>query len=877
MSSLPRIYRVAICHFVLATNLFAAAPYLVKDIEQSGSGGGSSPVPIASGPLGTFFSADLPGQGSELWVTDGTETGTRIVREIRAGIAGSAPGPGATLPSGTLLFAADDGVHGRELWRSDGTSSGTEMVKEFNDGLSGGLPHHFASHAGFVYFIGGNVSNLWRTDGTEAGTIQAIRSGSITDVEEFAFIGNLVIVAGRRASGGTQGVFSSAGPNQDPTQLSGLVQAQLDSAVEMAGSLYFIGSGGLWRTDGTNSGTRKIKSFSTDAIETQRKRIARAGNRIVFAAEDLTVGTELWVSDGTSAGTALLKDISAGSDGGAPRSSDPASMVSVGDRVIFAARTAENGRELWVTDGTSTGTRILADIWSGPPSTFDSFNPAITTLNGVAYFAADDRIHGIELWRSDGSPEGTYLLKDLAPDDAVIVSVPRSGEPKNFLESDGKLFFAARDATHGVELWRTDGVLTEMVRDLNVTTGSSVPRNLFATGGKVYFTVNTLDVDAHDVPWQSDGTASGTFPLSNASTGQLSGAKPLADCGGFVYFSACNADVGCELWRTDGYANGAVLVQDQPFVYGMPYAAACAGRKLVYLTPSESGVALHVTEGSPDNTFTLQRAHDAGGLITWGSSAVFAVYNEENVEWRITDGTVAGTRTILSGSMVPIPMIAIGDRLFFHTGSAVPDLWVTDGTQAGTIKVGEFPDTNRYAFTTMGSTLFLIVGPADRGALWKSDGTLAGTKRIASVFINEPDPEIVAFKGRLYFPAYSFGGAATQLWVSDGTDSGTHQMVAIGEGGANPRNLVEFGDSLYFTATLFRGNGEGLGNELWVTDGSPEGTHIVADLNVGGDGSNPHDLVASENMLYFGAFTPQYGDELWALRKESTRRRSVRH
>ena len=85
------------------------------------------------------------------------------------------------------------------------------------------------------------------------------------------------------------------------------------------------------------------------------------GGRAVFAAQNGAAGTELWVTNGTASGTTLLSDINAGLS-----SSSPARLTALGNgRAVFVATDAAAGSEPWVTDGTAAGTTRLADIAGG--------------------------------------------------------------------------------------------------------------------------------------------------------------------------------------------------------------------------------------------------------------------------------------------------------------------------------------------------------------------------------------------------------------------------------------------------------------------------------------------------------------------------------
>ncbi|MFN3936249.1 MAG: hypothetical protein ACK4KW_01615 [Gemmobacter sp.] len=142
-------------------------------------------------------------------------------------------------------------------------------------------------------------------------------------------------------------------------------------------------------------------------------------DRLVFAGWGGTVSqpnVELWASGGTAAGTRLLKDVNPGLTG-----SDPYSLTRVGDKVFFFARDA-NGTELWVTDGTEGGTRMVRDIAPGVlPGIIDPRAGMWGPVAGKVYFVADDRVSGQELWESDGSVAGTRLVQDLVPGNDIIL------------------------------------------------------------------------------------------------------------------------------------------------------------------------------------------------------------------------------------------------------------------------------------------------------------------------------------------------------------------------------------------------------------------------------------------------------------------------
>jgi len=126
-----------------------------------------------------YFAAGGPGDGYELWKSDGTAEGTVLVKNIYAVAGGPNPSGGSnpahlTDVNGTLFFSAHNGTEGVELWRSDGTAAGTVMVLDANPGPASSSPHALASIGGEVYYAAGDGTHgieLWQSNGTPGGTV----------------------------------------------------------------------------------------------------------------------------------------------------------------------------------------------------------------------------------------------------------------------------------------------------------------------------------------------------------------------------------------------------------------------------------------------------------------------------------------------------------------------------------------------------------------------------------------------------------------------------------------------------------------------------------------------------------------------------------
>ena len=209
----------------------------------------------------------------------------------------------------------------------------------------------------------------------------------------------------------------------------------------------------------------------------------KVGDRLFFVAADNRHGRELWMTDGTPAGTVLVRDIRKG-----PFDSDPGRLVAVGDLLFFRAETKRHGSELWKSDGTRGGTVLVKDINPGPRgSMYNSIGAfgQMEALGNTLFFRANDGETGSEIWTSDGTAAGTRLVKDIWPGH-------HESFPMMLTAFGNEVFFDAEDDEHGEELWKTDGSPdgTVLVKDINPGPDRSTPLQLTPAGNTLYFTAN---------------------------------------------------------------------------------------------------------------------------------------------------------------------------------------------------------------------------------------------------------------------------------------------------------------------------------------------------------------------------------------------------
>jgi ELWxxDGT repeat protein/cysteine-rich repeat protein len=410
-------------------------PFRVRDIRPGAAG--SSPYALTAVGRTLFFRATDDAAGTELWKSDGTELGTELVRDVRPGRDSSHPYE-LTNVQGTLFFQADDGTHGPELWASDGTAAGTRLVHDTNAGGWGAWPEALTAVGDRLFFRaddGTHGAELWTSDGTEGGTSLVLDihpTGSSAPADLTPLGATLYFTA----DDGPQGrqVWRSDGTPAGTTLARGGFGSGrgTPSLLTRVGDRVFFraGIGGpddpasLW----ASSGATGTQHFAVNSPE----ELVASSDRLFFTARDHG-GRELWALDGDT--PRRVHDIAPHEDG------SPRRLTDVNGTLFFYATDGTSGWELWASDGTAEGTRLVVDA-DPTDVTQPSF---LTKVGDRLYFSAHNPSFGRELWVTDGSPEGSGLVANINP--------VRSGYPESLVDVGGTLFFYADDGASGEELW----------------------------------------------------------------------------------------------------------------------------------------------------------------------------------------------------------------------------------------------------------------------------------------------------------------------------------------------------------------------------------------------------------------------------------------
>ena len=314
--------------------------------------------------------------------------------------------------------------------------------------------------------------------------------------------------------------------------------------VELAGETYFFGNGDLRRLNADGATSTRIKNLSG------ADRLTVIGDLMFFRAFESGLGWELWVSDGTFDGTRLVKDIAPGSG-----NSHPSGFVDVGGVAFFSAFDGTHGRELWKSDGTEAGTVLVKDIRPGGNNSLSSGNDDLVTNGTEVFFAANDGTHGGELWVSDGTEIGTFLTKDINPGSAW--GLPN----RELIFHDGFVYFQGDHPETGRELWRSNGspTATAMAKDIQIGAGDSRPDNFRRFGDQFVFSAETSFLGRE--VYISDGTNTRVLFDVNPGAGSSNPAN-LTVSNGTILWAADDGSHGVEPWMSDGSETGTRMIAD---------------------------------------------------------------------------------------------------------------------------------------------------------------------------------------------------------------------------------------------------------------------------------------------------------------------------
>ena len=619
-----------------------------------------------------------------LWVSDGSVAGTKELRTFN--------GPNTfptqmTVVDGKLFFSISYVGNGEELWISDGSPVGTQLVKDVNPRHVAAYPVQLTVVGHHLFFTAGNhqdeYQDLWVTTGTQETTVQLTHNserpvrGAIFDLSDFN------------------------------------------------GTLFYRHGNTIWTSDGTQQGTVLV----ADPVDMRLNDIVAFGPSMLLVGTDGEYGTEFRTFDEASSTVGLLKDVQPGSGSSLFLSGTPYHVGKQNQRFVFPANDGIHGYEIWTTDGTSSGTKLLVDLH---PGTGDANPNSITSVNGELLFltSPDRNFPGrSSLWSTDSTNhsvvpqglateiqrfEGNVYYKKTTPDGGrqamylwnALGGVPVAGSPPDIVTTSPSLRLSGGDYFFGT----TSGILVGTVWQLRKSAGETSP--------------STLVREFYHVPE--------TYLVHND----------------ILYFIAVTADVSTDgtqsnfstrLWRSDGTSEGT-------FALSETMVGAYSGPESQFLVVGDKIFLRH-----------------SSGLI-------------------VTDGTLLGTETVSgwipdTGSVAALQLFE-GKLLVSVTDTlGRSSLWKTDGTKAGTILVADRFHSNVTQSAVTSDTVLFLARSTDTSynyALWRSDGTTTGTRIVHTFDDAEYDFTSLQIVGnKLFFTLENSETGTRAIWISDGTNEGT--------------------------------------------------------------------------------------------------------
>lgn len=693
----------------------------VLDFQYFGGGIGLGD-PVVVNNLLFFTILNINSYEWQLWRTDFTEVGTFQVGPDFIDPKYKLPAQ-HTKFGDKLYFSAYDGT-GRRLWVSDGSVEGTRVVPTNADIRvnSDFLGISFPVMNNSLYFPGEEVSGeggLYKFDGKNIIRIKNLAPKGITAEivpKEMKVVNNTLYFKVISQDGGHhEELWSTKGSAANTRIIYKLKKEEtIKNLCNANGSLYFVKydkllGTELWRVFDFyffGSFPLPVSDIFRGPTSSFPGYLTALNGKLIFSATDEKRGNELFITGGNAFNTTLVKDINSeySEYSGAGFNYMTASykgMTGLDKEVVFNAYENVHGRELYISDGTASGTKLFYDVIPGEEGItiakyttvnddvyffgektgkyaiykanrkkngltkiavdYDFIQDFMITDNGLIFYVTYNYdLFAYELWRTDGSKNGTLLLSS-------------SLYYGNFLNVSGNTaFFVAGDEIHGYELWKSDGSVagTKMVKDINPGMGSSTPMGMIVYNGQVYFSAYATDYATPSF-WKSDGTDAGTFMIRDIDIWYDYNAETtkyyFCVFNNILYFSAADyaANDGTLLWKTDGTVAGTVPVIDlnptNDVYTGVPmYFTVVDGTIFFTVDDGTNGNELWKTDGSPEGT---QLVKD----ITPGSEG----------------------SSILSLTSFEGKLFFLNEQ--FSKGRNGDYLWTSDGTEGGTNEV-EIPD-----------------------------------------------------------------------------------------------------------------------------------------------------------------------------------------
>lgn len=844
-----------------------------------------------------FYVGTDAGNGSELWVSDGTLNGTKLLKDIEPGPGSSAIANFKHPPSSPyVFFTATTASEGDELWRTDGTEQGTQIVKDLEPGSATSNIYIMLAHNDKIYFRAQTTldgQELYVSDGTTSGTKMLFESSPGTQGSASNSVfgnGADVYFSDYNYSEGIGKLYKTDG---SPANNTLIVSANADGSMFYDslqleffynGYIYFSSYNGygyeIFSSAGTNATTNMLKDIYPGGMSSYASASSQMilNNKVLvyFSFEGSGTSTGYYLSDGTPAGTTkVTQSITTNSFFG----------VFGGNKLVYSACTNGYDCELYSSSGVNGDAVKLKEIYPGSTgSNANSSSPSFAAkIGNNIFFTATNATEGLELYVTDGTQVGTILLKD-------IYAGSVGSSPSNFITVGSNLLFTAKSNLYGEEMWITDGTTagTVLYKDLFPGTASSGSKNLVLLDPTHLFFTAYNSLSHFASVFVTDLSSLNTTGFAHAMVQSLnSETKNIVEYNGLVYFDAMESNGGNPLWVTNGTESGTTKIKDlYPNITcsDINYMTVYNNSLFFVASTEASGSELFTSDGTTSGTNLFKDLVTGTGgssiysfLKTDTGKMFFAAIDNSGggTELFATDGTVAGTSLVkdLNGTAESSsPQISIAlpgtNKIILYTINPYR-FWISDGTNAGTVQISGLSGINSISTTPKATATGAFIFYAETSTYKQRIYFVSASTGVATHLNTTYTTDIVSgapflnpTTQMLYYATANSSNTTLNLWKSDGTVGGTTLIKNIPVSGNNFSVTVigSLGNKSFFqyanntTSPYVR--------ELWVTDGTVGGTS-VADTSSNTTGVGYTTGFEYNGYMYFTRYHATAGAELW--------------
>jgi ELWxxDGT repeat protein len=831
---------------LLFQSYFFSAQTLLKDINAYSNDATFGIGGAETNNLILFGADDNSKIGHELWQTDGTANGTKLLFDIATDEnKGSKATNFLSFKNRAFFSVTLEPTYNNILVSSNGTKKGTAALKLGNDLLS---PDYMIKNPNFL-FITTTLSTgvaIVKSDGTDTGTsIFTVLPAETKIIEKPIFLNDLLFYVTRNYSNNRFEFWRSDGTSSGTFVLDSGSYYEYVKIISTDNLVYFWvrnqeGNFSLWSTDGSLVNTKLVKDFNVNGQSSGYTNIMGKLGNYLFLFLDSSTGVKLWRTDGTELGT-----------------------VKIDSNLIRYGNFIEFNNELFFY-----GESFSKVPFDGPMELIleRSFSDA-RVVNGSIFFLNYDFNSGLEPWISDGTVSGTHIIED-------IKKGLGSSNPEILGTVGDKTVWIATDNLHGRELFICDknGENMQLLKDLNANTKDSNPNSFTKQDDKIVFKAFT---DSNGYEIHSYDKANESFNYTDLYSGSgSSNPRHLIEVDGYHYFIADDSTHSLEIWNWTNDVNDATLVKDlSPSFEPDNFSDVHVINNRVLFTAYDSFYQQNLYSLSPGPVSTIERLIPPNYLQKYKQFAeldgkyYFIDYGNGLYS---TDGiTIELVYNFSNSDSKFQEIIKFKNKLFLSMldQQSGNQLWVSDGTHGGTKPYNSATYSTLIEpprlFTIVDDYLyFAAVSISYTSFIYRTDGISGKIEQIRS-FEDQSRylyfSDFVACNGALLYFVDSYSYSGSVLFRTDGTKEGTYFIKSF-EDEIDISNKAILGNRLYFN-----GNSEKHGRELWVTDGTKEGTNRIADICPNACSSNPQNIKIIDSVLYFSAYHPKYGIELWTM------------